>query len=574
MRETRSASQILFGHLPEQTVDVGGGIWRVRRWNDPKLETAVDADSLRQELIRAAWSWANSGNDGGFSDDLHRRRPVVVKSLNRERGVWCEPFPRLYLCRRCNRIHDEPSGRCNCGAAGRRGQLPFVGYHDACGALKSPWVRKCPQHRQRAVRFPGTAAAGELIFYCPECNNKLQTGFSGATCDCDQGGQLAFTVHRAASVFTPRGVVLINPPKREILRQIESAGDGERALGWMLDGMQTRRMTESPAAFGPDSIRRMLAERGFDAATIEAMVAAMPPQARTESPQLSIGVRTRTEAQSQARQVALATYEARQTIADLRSSASTTELTHLYNVIYPRALELAGLERVELIDRFPVLTAQFGYTRGDPTAGASRLRTYHERNGDYVVYGELAETEALFVRLDPLVVHRWLAERGIVLDPANSRSEASIAILKALTTSSGPELLPSDPVTKLLTTLVHSYAHTFIRQASVYAGIERTSLSELILPYAFGFFVYAAARGDFVLGGLQALFETELDQLLDRIVCGEHRCALDPGCSDNGGACAVCLHLGEPSCRLFNVLLSRSVLARGTGYFNVVGSIT
>jgi len=36
------------------------------------------------------------------------------------------------------RLHDEPLGRCQCGATTRRGQLPFVGFHQACGSLKTP----------------------------------------------------------------------------------------------------------------------------------------------------------------------------------------------------------------------------------------------------------------------------------------------------------------------------------------------------------------------------------------------------------------------------------------------------
>jgi len=71
-----------------------------------------------------------------------------------------------------------------------------------------------------------------------------------------------------------------------------------------------------------------------------------------------------------------------------------------------------------------------------------------------------------------------------------------------------------------------------------------------------------------VLGGLQALLESELHMLLDALVDDEHRCALDPGCEDNGAACAVCLHLGEPSCSMFNTALSRKALAGGQGYFD------
>jgi nitrite reductase/ring-hydroxylating ferredoxin subunit len=48
----------------------------------------------------------------------------------------------------------------------------------------------------------------------------------------------------------------------------------------------------------------------------------------------------------------------------------------------------------------------------------------------------------------------------------------------------------------------------------VVCGIERDALSEYLVPGHLGFFVYAGARGDFVLGGMQAVFESNLDDLL------------------------------------------------------------
>jgi len=571
MREMRSGSQILFGHLPEQTVDAAGGIWKVRRWTDAVTETAIDTTDLRSELIRAAFRWAESGEDGGFVEDMHRQRPVRVKSLNKERGIWCEPFPRLYLCRRCKRLHDVPMGRCECGSNARRGQLPFVGYHAKCGAIKTPYVRKCPQHGQRAVRMPGTASATELIFYCPVCNQIIHRGF-GAACDCEDGGVLSFTVHRSGTVFKPHGITLINPAKRDTLRLVENAGGGERAFQWLLEGMPGQRLSDFTARPNQESVRRMLVERGFEQATIDAMVAAMPATPAESEGRVELPLRVRERAEQQARQIALATYDSRTTISDLNKSSSGERLKELYSVTYPSALKRCGIERVELVDRFPVLTAQFGFTRGNASPGASRLRTYRERSGDYVVYGELVETEALFVRLDPLKVFEWVVRSGWPLDAVRDSRSAALAVLRHLTPPDDSNPLVMDDRTSLLTTLIHSYSHAFIRRAAVFAGIERSALSELVLPHAFGFFVYAAARGSFVLGGLQALFESELHRLLDGMIDDEHRCALDPGCAEDGAACAVCLHLGEPSCRLFNTSLSRLALTGPRGYFDLVAS--
>jgi hypothetical protein len=567
MREQRSGSQILFNHLPEQTVDAAGGIWKVKRWNDAGTETGIDLAALRDELLRATSPWAENKTDGDFVADLRRQRPLKVKKINKQEGVWCEPFPRLYLCRACSRLHDRPSGRCECGSKARRGQLPFVGYHEKCGSIKTPYVKKCQIHSQRAVKFPGTASAAELIFYCPVCNAVIQRGF-GAACDCDEGGTLSFTVHRSGTVFKARGVVLINPARREVLNQVELAGGGARALDWLLTGMNEARITDSRASNDPQSIRTLLESRGFEAAVIDAMIAALPKSGQPTYTPAAIPLQVRERAELQARQIALATFDSRVRISDLQTKAESIVLKSLYEREYPSAMAAAGLDRVEFIDRFPVLTAQYGYTRGPTAPGTARLRTYREVNGDYVLYGELAQTEALFIRLKPLKAHTWLTSLGFALPVAQDDTTAAAAVLESTQLTSRAGTLDS-----CLLKLVHSYSHALIRRASLYAGIDRNSLCELVLPYTFGFFVYAPAKGDFVLGGLQALFETELHLLLRELVEDEQRCALDPGCNDNGAACAVCLHLGEPSCRLFNTGLSRRVLAGGAGYFDVISGL-
>src|SRR5690606_34183979 len=50
------------------------------------------------------------------------------------------------------------------------------------------------------------------------------------------------------------------------------------------------------------------------------------------------------------------------------------------------AIDAAGLEGVELVDTFPVLTGNFGYIRGDPTPGESRLVPFKDARGNYAIY--------------------------------------------------------------------------------------------------------------------------------------------------------------------------------------------
>lgn len=239
-------------------------------------------------------------------------------------------------------------------------------------------------------------------------------------------------------------------------------------------------------------------------------------------------------------------------------------LRTLYEGAYIAAVRAARLASVELLANFPVATLTFGYTRGDLSPGATHLVPFRGRSG-IRVYGLLSRTEALLFQLDPIAVHEFLRSRGHELAPADSARDARLALLRSLDvpwpTQEHPQQLGGDVVT-----LLHSYAHRTIRRLAAFAGIERDALAEYLVPHHLSFIVYAASRGDFVLGGLQALFETSLHRFLEDLLNGESRCPLDPGCRSGGGACMACLHLGEPSCRWFNRFLDRSVLFGPTGY--------
>lgn len=170
-------------------------------------------------------------------------------------------------------------------------------------------------------------------------------------------------------------------------------------------------------------------------------------------------------------------------------------------------------------------------------------------------------------RLDPLAVHRHLVTLGHALPTADTRRDARIALLQNMEipwpTQERYQAIDGD-----LLTLIHSYAHRTVRRLAAFAGIERDGLAEYLVPQHLCFIVYAASRGDFVLGGLQAVFETSLNRFLDDFLNGKSRCPLDPGCRSGGGACMGCLHLGEPSCRWFNRFLDRSSLFGERGFLS------
>jgi hypothetical protein len=272
----------------------------------------------------------------------------------------------------------------------------------------------------------------------------------------------------------------------------------------------------------------------------------------------------RDEAEEEALSLATAVAGGRVTIEEMKAVA-TPPLRTQYEAGYATAVERAGLEAVDLLTSFPVLTVAFGYSRDSFQEQPSRLVPFRER-GRLRFLGAVNRTEALLFRLHPAGVLKWLAQRGVCDTDDAALANARLAVLASYRASNPRENPVPVEFDRELYRLLHSFSHRTIRRLAAFAGIERDGLSEYLMPAHLSFVVYAAARGDFVLGGLQAVFETALDSFLDDVVGGEARCALDPGCRAGGGACMACLHLGEPSCRWFNGLLDRDVLFGPSGF--------
>jgi hypothetical protein len=562
MRVERGASQVLFGLLPGQTADLEGRIWRVTQWVDP-VPIPLDQDAVRAALLSSIAPWTATGMDDGLERDLRARARVDVVGLNMQRGVLVETFPEQWRCKQCGSIARTRDERCACGDRARA-QMQFVTYH-ACGASGAPTIPRCPAHNAVAVRLPGTATARELRFFCPRCRAPLtQGGFPFQPCNCGTGGMLV-TVHRAAVVFSPRFAVLVNPPDPADAARLRAAGGGARALEWVLDGM----VTDDPTA-GRQTLAGLIEtfrQAGLSEGTARELAQAAVDKGEAEAGD-GAGVvlpdAVRDKAHEEALSLASAMRGGRTRVNDM-VEGTTPPLRTLYEGAYYDAMRRAYLEGVELLANFPVATLAFAYTRGDLAPGAARLVPFRDR-GQIRTYGSLSRTEALLFRLDPLRVYQHLIRAGHALpDVADSRA-ARLALLQRIeipyATQEQYQQLGGD-----LLKLIHSFAHRTIRRLAGFAGIERDGLAEYLLPHHLGFVVYAASRGDFVLGGLQAVFETTLHRFLEDLVEGESRCALDPGCRSGGGACVACLHLGEPSCRWFNRFLDRSELFGQRGFF-------
>lgn len=512
--------------------------------------------------------------DAGLGSALYAGRPINIVGVNRSEGVQLELWPTNWVCRQCRRVSNA-RGACICGADSW-GQLQFVEFHD-CGYSGQPWIPRCKVHNQVTVNAPGSSSLRDLRFACPICGSEVQRGMpTWRKCPgCDQAG-LSFNVHRAASVFSPLTFTMVNPARPEHVRELMANGGMEKSLEWVFSGMPGDRPQNLPPT--RESMITTFTSQGLTieiaSETVDGMVRRGVEFAE-ESGLTNSGISA--DAQDSARaaalEIALATYEGRRSVTGMPGELVGAELSQLYAGQYQSTLRLAGLEEIDFVDRFPILRAVFGFTRGGGQAGSQRLSTFRGMRDSLRVFADAGETEAYFLRLDPLRVARWLQEKGLMQVVPRTKREARMEILRICVFPARTEDLDGETAGSAVLTLLHSFSHRFIRQLGILAGVDRESLAEHVLPHHLGVFVYATPRGEFVLGGLQSVFETELDRVLEQLVGAESRCPLDPACNRGGGACLACLHLGEPSCGYYNRFLDRNSMFGATGYFTMTGKI-
>lgn len=117
-----------------------------------------------------------------------------------------------------------------------------------------------------------------------------------------------------------------------------------------------------------------------------------------------------------------------------------------------------------------------------------------------------------------------------------------------------------------LYTLLHTYAHVFMRAISEFSGLDLGSISEYLFPADLAFVVYRNGT-TMDLGNLSALWRNFNNMFLEHILqpktlmCGSGSlCDTNP---HKPGACPDCVMVPETSCLASNQLLSRSVLRGG-----------
>ncbi|MBM2770490.1 hypothetical protein [Burkholderia anthina] len=237
-----------------------------------------------------------------------------------------------------------------------------------------------------------------------------------------------------------------------------------------------------------------------------------------------------------------------------------------------------GMADLGLIREFDLCRFTHGYTRVSATPTLEkrnqlmpvRLRLFDPlRNGKRPIYVVTQANEALYVRLDPRAVYRWLQSVGVVDLP--DWDESGIVKLggKILEVAQPfgryfSLLKEGDAATyRYVYTLLHTYAHSIMKSVAELSGLDLGSMGEYLFPLDLAFVVYRNGT-TMDLGNLSSLWRNENNRFLSRLLePSTHRCNSGRLCDTAGGACPDCIMIPETSCLAQNQLLSRAVLKGG-----------
>jgi len=236
-----------------------------------------------------------------------------------------------------------------------------------------------------------------------------------------------------------------------------------------------------------------------------------------------------------------------------------------------------GVFNTQLSSDVEIVNAAYGYTRRTSNPQNSdngrilKLKPFFQ-NSIYNIFTSILDTEGILVEFDRLRIIQWLIDNEIIDDPQiKDDNEAKVWFMNHIDLtqiSRFSDITYSNNdvnrTTKFVYTLIHTIAHMLLKSAGLISGLDKDSLSELILPTVPSIFIYSTSIQGMTLGSLSGLFEQSYKYFLDLAMNEYEVCTFDPICSENhNSSCFACTQVSDVSCEHFNKDLSRVFLYGG-----------
>ncbi|MGY0500615.1 hypothetical protein ACWZHB_19175 [Nocardia sp. FBN12] len=591
----RSTTQVLYRYLPGAIFAHDDGFYaRVQRIDGRRVSGEINQTVLLDELANEINRWHR--DQIGLPNPRTNRDEFVF--IRPEEVVW-DVFPLTFECvnSTCGRVRrwwhqdqlvtdTKQTGRLRCQhCSSKMRQLRYLTAHN-CGAMEplyTPSCSACDSAANLYLEDLGSFRASS--WRCRTCGSARSTRFTPCDCGRYSDGNTPYRqgyTARDQRVWYPHGLTILNISSNQTYDNLQRNNDrGVVALAsWLGDEESlAASLTElnQPAA-GP----RMTAEKwaeteatlrksGIDALTIDTVRQRQAPAA-LGPPAIMAGVDTDVITMAAERpMVERAGLFDRNVITDRRSFAevvasSSGAAARATTSAVSKAIAGLGIDDISVTQRFPIVTASYGYSRARREPGQAHLRTYavtHRYNNKTPIFAVPANTEALLITFDAQAILGFLQHAGLWAGttPATLR-DAKLKIAEILADRDD-----ANGSARVVRRLVHSASHALLRALDDgQAGFGESSLAEWIVPNALTSAIYVVSYADFTLGAFDTVQRRRIGPWLERAVDTIDHCDNDPLCSQTStlrphAACDRCLYMSY-GCRVWNADLDRKLLRR------------
>ena len=607
----RGVQQALYKYLPGSWVDYtqsGGGVTyavHVDYWNSIQLSGINNKRLLRivnqrvHEFIEHSSEGEAAVVDFAPTIDEETYEVLTPKVSDTIGAIHTSVKPWVFVCSSCGRVRQyysydefkrrehEPCDNCRKHMT----QIRMIRFC-RCGYADGIYVPKCqnPEHGTKYMYRRGSGTD----FVCSKCGRKAVISYTCPECH----NQLEIRPALDSSHFIPATVTLIDllDKRKDVFLENETDYQGEKVVISQYLGLVSPEQYEAVVTKGnitreddfekalqveADSLRAA----GLDDATITLVIDAK----RRSNPnnhifeaiaKVSNGLSVSIPEEYTPIAEAILEYDellhAKVTLS-LEEAADDAALIN--DGIKPNYRELAnefGFSNAQLCSSVPIVFCSYGYTRKEQFGDRIKLRGFPREMKKRNIYAARLETEGVIFEIDRKRIIDWLLKNRFISDSDKPKSDSEYDLkmwfLDKIQTGLITPFTEIDEtsykgkITKAVYTLIHSISHALIREAAEVCGLDKSSLSEYILPNIPAIFIYCANSQGFSMGALYSAFQSQFDKWLKHAKENSKKCIFDPICINHDKACAGCLFLNEVSCKHFNKDLDRSYLC---GYFDV-----
>lgn len=602
----RGLQQALYKYLPENWVDFtqsGGSVTyavHVDNWNSVQLMGINNKRLLRviNQQINEYKTQNGEGSVVGFPSVINEEFVDVLtpKVSDNIAAIQTSVKPWVFVCNKCGNVRQYYSydefkrkefDRCKCGE--HLTQLRMIRVCK-CGYADGVFVPKCktPGHGTTYMKRKGSGLdfvcqkcgqRASLPHYCPECKQEIKIKPA-----LDSSNYIPFSL----------SLIDLLDKQKDVFLDSEKDGRGEQVVIAQYLSLITQDSYKSIIKNGKvtqadefestlQAEAESLRSAGLDEATINMVIDAK----RRTNPgnqifealsKVSNGI---TSVSSEGLKLIAEEILEYDELIDAKITLTLEKAEEDAELVndgirpdYRSICEQLGFSNAQLCSAVPIVFSSYGYTRLERCGEGVKLHGFPQEMAKRNVYATRLETEGVLFELDRAKVLNWLLENGFICQNDMPTDMSDEGIKMWFLDRIHPDLIMpfseidgngNGAITKYVYTLLHSISHALINEASEICGLDKSSLSEYILPNIPAVFIYCSNSQGFNMGALYSAFQTQLDKWLKRAFERVKKCIFDPVCINKEKACAGCLYLNEVSCRHFNKDLDRSYLC---GYFD------